>query len=147
MICSAAQSASLAGHTVVALAMHVADKAADRHGRIGAVSDQIIPVAIAQLGDVEPERGQQILGVARRQPALRELFAQRHGLGIAIAGAVEIGLELIEQGEFLVGLELGVVGDVVRRAHEVIEGEDRRAVARMDEPGRHRKILIPVRLA
>ena len=52
--------------TELALAMHVADKAADRHGRIGAVPDQIIPVAIAQLGDVEPERGQQILGVARR---------------------------------------------------------------------------------
>ena len=127
--------------------MHIADKAANRHCRIGAVTDQIIPVAIAQLGDVEPKRSQQILGMTRRQSALRELLTQRHAFRIAIACAVEIGLELIEQGEFLVRFELGVICNVIGGAHEVIEGENRRAVARMDEPRRDWKILIPVRLA
>ena len=61
-----------------ALAMDVADEAADRHGRERAIRDQIVPVAIAQLGDVELERGDQILGVLRRQPALGEHGAQPH---------------------------------------------------------------------
>ena len=43
-----------------ALAVHVADETADRHGRERTISDQIVPVAIAQLGDVELERGDQI---------------------------------------------------------------------------------------
>jgi len=40
-----------------------------------------------------------------------------------------------------------VVGDVVRRAHEFVERQDRRAMARMNEPRRDRKILVAVALA
>jgi hypothetical protein len=39
-----------------------------------------------------------------------------------------------------------VVGDVVGAAHELIEGEDQRAVARLDEPRRYRKIFVAVGL-
>ncbi len=66
-----------------ALAMHVADEAADRHRRECAIADQIVPVAVAQLGDVEPECGEQILRVLRRQVALGERGAQPHRNRIA----------------------------------------------------------------
>jgi len=40
-----------------------------------------------------------------------------------------------------------MVGDVVGCSDEIIEGEDQRAVTRMDDPGRDRKILVGVCLA
>ena len=52
---------------VAAFAVDVADEATDRHGGERAVSDQIVPIAIAQLCDVEPERSEQILRVLRRK--------------------------------------------------------------------------------
>ena len=71
MICSAAQSASLAGQVVAALAMHVEHEAADRHGGVAAIVHQLVPVAIAQLGDVQAEGLEQVLRVLRRQAAAR----------------------------------------------------------------------------
>src|SRR5262245_45769974 len=40
-----------------------------------------------------------------------------------------------------------MIGDVVGGAHEFIEGENGRAMARMDEPRGHGKILVPMALA
>ena len=62
-----------------ALAMHIEHEAADRHRRIAAVVDEVVPVPVAQLGHVHAERGEQVLRVARRQAALGERVAQPHG--------------------------------------------------------------------
>src|SRR5689334_20167791 len=40
-----------------------------------------------------------------------------------------------------------MIGDIVRRAHEVVEGEDQRPMPRRNEERRHRKVLVPVCLA
>ena len=40
-----------------------------------------------------------------------------------------------------------MIGDIVGGADEIIEGKDQRPVARMDDPRRHRKVLVAVRLA
>jgi hypothetical protein len=40
-----------------------------------------------------------------------------------------------------------VIGNIVGGAHEIVERKNRPAVARSNEPGRHREILIPVTLA
>ncbi len=147
MICSAAHKRVVGGPGRAALAMHVEHEAADRHRRIAAIVDQVVPIAVAELGDVEPERGEQILGVARRQLALVELRPQRDADRIVVAAAEQGRLQPVEQRELLRRRQRGMVGDVVGGAHEIVEREDRRAVARMDEPRGHRKILVPMALA
>src|SRR3954451_10376740 len=40
-----------------------------------------------------------------------------------------------------------MIGNVIGGAHEIVKGEDQRAVPRMDDEGPHRKVLVPVCLA
>jgi hypothetical protein len=47
------------------LAVDVEDETSNRHGGIGAISDQVVPVVIAKLGHVHAEGGQQVLGMPR----------------------------------------------------------------------------------
>jgi hopene-associated glycosyltransferase HpnB len=49
--------------------------------------------------------------------------------------------------ELLPGIGRRVIGDIVGRAREAIEGEDRRAQLGAHQPRGHRKILVPVPLA
>jgi hypothetical protein len=78
-----------------AFAMDVEHEAADRHGGIGAVADQVVPVAVAQLGYVHAERGEQVLGVTRRQRPRRQLLAQPHRDRIIVVLAEQARLEPI----------------------------------------------------
>ena len=73
-----------------ALAMHIEHEAADRHRRVAAIMNEIVPVRVAQLGHVHAERGEQILRVARRKPALGERVAQPHGFAIVAALAEQV---------------------------------------------------------
>ena len=63
-----------------ALAVHVEHIASDRHRRISAIVDQIVPIRIAMLAGVQFERPEQIERVLRRQAALRQHVAQRRRL-------------------------------------------------------------------
>ena len=83
----------------------------------------------------------------RRQIALGQRRAQPHRGGIFVVGAGEAGIEAIEQASFSGRRQRGMIGDVVGGAHEIVERQDRRAVARMNKPRRNREILIPVSLA
>ena len=114
--------------------MHVEHEAADRHGGISAVRDQVVPVFVAQLGHVEPERSQQILRVARRQPALGQCGPQAHRLGIIVAIAEQVRFQPVELRELLIDRERRVVRDVVGDTHEFVEGENDAAMARVDQP-------------
>ena len=67
--------------------MDVEHETPDRHRRIAAIMNEIVPILVAQLGHVHAERGEQILRVARRKSALGERVAQPHGFGIVIASA------------------------------------------------------------
>ena len=67
MTCSAAHSASLAGHSVGWFAMHVEHEATDRRRRIAAIVHEVGPIGVAQLGDVAAERFQQVERMPVRQ--------------------------------------------------------------------------------
>ena len=82
-----------------------------------------------------------------RKLALGERRAKPHRDRIVGVGAVEPRFEAIEQTKFFGRRERCVIGNVVGGAHEIVERQDRRAIARMNEKGRNREILIPVALA
>ena len=131
----------------MALAVDIEHEAPDRHGRISAIADQIVPVAVAQLGHVHAERGQQVLGMARRKTALGKLVAQRNSRRFVVVAAKQRRFEAIEKFEFLGRLQSRMIGDVVGGAHEIVERQDRSAMARTDDARGDRKVLIPVPLA
>jgi len=85
--------------------------------------------------------------VLRRQLALDQRCPQPHRGRIGIVVAGEAGIEAIEQRELLLRRQRGVIGNVVGGAHEIVERKDRSAMARVNKPGRHRKIFVPVTLA
>ena len=136
------------GHRPCDFAMQVEHEAADRRRRIAAVVHQLVPVGVAPLGDVAAEGFQQIERMAVREiraPAgqTRSAFAFRAGAGLA----AQPRLQPIELGKLLPGIGRRVVGDIVGRAREPVEGQDRRAQLGAHEPRGHRKILVPVSLA
>jgi len=96
---------------------------------------------------VQAEGGQQILRVPRRQRPLREREPQPDPRRFRLQLAEERVLQAIQMVELVLLGQRRVVGDVVRRAHEIVERQDSGAVARMDEPRGDGKILVAVALA
>ncbi len=127
--------------------MHVEHETSDRHRRIAAVMDDLVPVLVAQLGDVHAEGDQQVKSMARGHAARGERPAQADSDILRLAGPGEFGLEQIQQPQLLVARQARMVGDVVGGAHEIVEGEDQRPMLGADDPGRDRKVLVPVCLA
>ena len=71
-------------------AVHVEHEAADRHGRVAAIVHELVPVGVAQLGDVaagRPRAGR-ARGAAVR-PRSASARAQRLGLGVGVAAPGE----------------------------------------------------------
>ena len=108
---------------------------------------QLVPVAVAQLVDVEPERRDQVLRVTRRETALGQHGAQRHALRIGRARPQQTRLQAIEQFELALGREVRMVGDIVGHADELVERQDRSAEARGNELRGDGKVLVPMPLA
>ena len=84
-----------------ALAVHIEHEAPDRHRRVAAIVNEIVPVLVAQLGHVHAERDEQVLRVARRQAALGERVAQPHGFRIVVALPEQIRFQPVELLELL----------------------------------------------
>ena len=97
-----------------ALAMHVEHEAADRHRRIAAIVDQLVPVRVAVLGDVLAERLEQVLRVLRRQVALGQRRTQRDAGRVVVVAAEQARLQAVEMRE-LVGLAQASDGRRCRR--------------------------------
>ena len=127
--------------------MHVEHEAPDRHRRIAAIVNDVVPVLVAQLGDVHPERDQHVERVARRHRALGQRLAQVDRLFLRVALAQQFRLEQVEIAQLLVRAERGVVGDVVGGPDEIVIAEDQRPVTRMNDPRRDREILVAVGLS
>ena len=127
--------------------MHVEHEAADRHRRQRAITDEVVPVAIAKLRHVELERGEQILGMPRRKRPLGERVAQPDRDSVVVVLAGETCVEPIEQIELLLRRQRGMIGDIVGGAHKIVERQDGAAVARMNQEGGDREILVPVSLS
>src|SRR5260370_11375558 len=131
----------------IGLAVNVEDKTANRHRRISAVFDQLVPSPVAQLGDIHAERREQILGVAWRQVPVFECSTQSLRHRFALDMAEKAGLKRVKMGKFLVRLERRMIGDVVSGADEFIEGQNGGAMLRFDQYGCDREILVPVTFA
>ena len=116
-----------------ALAVHVADETTHRHRRQRTITDEIVPIAITQFGHVEPERGEQILRMARRKASRSKCVAQLDRDRIFVVAADKASLETIEQAKLLVRRKCSVIGDIVSGADKIIECQDHLAMARMNE--------------
>ena len=129
------------------LAVDVENVAPDRHCRIAAIVDQVVPAGVAKLGHVKPERLEQVERVARGEARLRERPTQRDADAFIVALPEQRGFEAIEPEKLLFPREIGMVGDVVGGPHEFVKGQNRRAMPRLDQSRRHREILVPVGLS
>jgi hypothetical protein len=130
-----------------ALAMDVEHEAADRHGRIPAIMNYLVPVLVTKFCHIHPERDEDIERVTGRHRTLRQRAAKIDGLGLAVAASQQLRLEQVEQSELLARFERGVIGDVVGGTHKIVERKDQRPVTRMNDPRRDRKVLVAVSLA
>ena len=130
-----------------ALAVDVEHEAPDRHRRIPAIVNHLVPVLVAQLGHIHPERDQDIERMARRHRTLRQRAPQIDRLGLAVAPPQQFGFEQIEISELVARAERRVIGDVVGGPDEIVERENQRPVTRMNDPRRDRKVLVAVSLA
>ena len=83
--------------------------------------DDLVPVLVAQLGHVHPERDEHVERVARRHAAFGQRVPQADGLGLGIAPAEQFRLEQVEISELLVRRQRRVVGDVVGGADEIVD--------------------------
>jgi hypothetical protein len=130
-----------------ALAMDVEHEPADRHRRVTAIMNHFVPVLVTKLRHVHPEGDQDVEGVARRHWTFRQRAPQVDGLGLGFALAQQLGFEQIEQSKLVRSRERRMIGDVVGGPDEIVERKDQRAVARMNDPRRDRKVLVAVSLA
>ena len=85
--------------------------------------------------------------MARRHRTLRQRAAQIDRLRLAVALAQQFGLEQIEISELVALAERRMIGDIVGGPDKIVECEDQRPVARMNDPRRDRKVLVAVSFA
>ena len=114
-----------------ALAMHVEHKAPDRHRRIAAIVDQLVPIGVAMLGNVQ--RNALSRSWACWGDRLRSASAARRQYRPGYDHRGRAGLPRGDRGARACPSRSGfVVGDVVGDPHEFVERQDRRggAVAR-----------------
>ena len=77
--------------------MDVEHEPSDRHRRVAAIMNHLVPVLVAKLGHVHPERDQDVEGVARRHRTFRQRAPQVDRLRLGVAFAEQFGFEQIEK--------------------------------------------------
>ena len=117
-----------------ALAVNVEHEPPDRHGRIAAIVNELVPVRVAKLADVHPEGGQQVERMARRHRTFRQRPPQIDGFRLAVALAEQLSLEQIEVSELGFRIQRRMIGDVVRGTDKIVESQDHRPMTRVDDP-------------
>ncbi len=131
-------------------AVQVEQVAPDRVGRERAIAEQVVPVVVAQLDRVLLEGGDEIDAVLRRDAGLGQARAQAVGgreggvFGVAPGDGV---LEALEAADLVLRRQRRVVGDVVDRPGEAVEGRDVRPQARRQQPGADGEVLVARALA
>ena len=133
----------IGGPSRAALAVNVEHEASDWHGRVRAIAHQVVPVAVAQLGHIHSEGGEQILRVARRELAICEVRAQGDAGRISVALAEQGRLESSDERKLLPRRKRRVIGNVVGGAHEVVERQDWPTMARIDAAATPRENFRP----
>src|SRR5215213_8425617 len=113
--------------------MHIEHETSDRHCRIAAIINELVPVLIAQLARVHAEGMEQILRMARRKSAFVERLLQSPCFLACARVADETVFKPIEQLELFLSAQRSMIGDVICRPDKVIECQDDVTVARMNE--------------
>src|SRR3954451_23068403 len=80
-----------------ALAMDVEHEPSDWHRRVRAVMNELVPVLVAKLCHVHPERDQQAPRMARRKAARGERLAQNYRLALRLCLTEQAGIKLVEE--------------------------------------------------
>ena len=117
-----------------AFAMNIEHEAPDRHGRISAIVDHLVPVLVTKLGHVHAESDENVQSMAWRHRALRQRVPKPDCLRLAIALAQQFGFEQVEITKLLALAERAMIGDIVGGSDEIVERQDQSAVARMYDP-------------
>ena len=127
--------------------MHVENETAYRRRGERAIIHQLRPICVAVLSGVQPEGLEQIQRMLRAQAGLGKRKAQRLGVRIGWSAPGERIVEIVEKLKLRLWRQGRVIGDIVRGAHEAIEGEDRTSPLLAEQPRGDRKILVTVALA
>src|SRR5262245_17741241 len=85
--------------------------------------------------------------MTRRERARRKLYAQRDADRVGVAAAEQSRFQPIHQRQFFLRRQGRMIGYVIRSAHKFVEGKDRGAMTRMNEPRRDGEVLVAVSLA
>src|ERR1700722_1583029 len=127
--------------------MHVENETADRRRGQSAIIHQLRPISVAALPRVEPKGLQQIQGMPRAQAALGKRKPQRLGFIGRRSAPGERIVEIVEKLELRLGREGRMIGYVIGRPPEAIEGENGSSALLAQQPRGDRKILVPMTLA
>ena len=114
--------------------VHVENKTADRRRGQSAIIHQLRPVGVTVLPRVEPKGLKQIQGMLRAQAGLGKLKPQGLGFVSRRPAPGERVVEIVEKLELRLRRQSRVIGDIVRRTHEAIEGENRTTALLAQEP-------------
>jgi len=132
-------------------AVEMKQQATDRVCRATAVIEQLGAVGVARLGGVLRERVEQVGEERHGQAMSGQLNGQRpEHLGPARRWRPtgrdrhEISAKRGQVGEARVGRRIAFIGDVVGRAGEAVDRNDRRTKLRRTQPGGHRKVFVVI---
>ena len=114
--------------------VHVENEAADRRRGQSAIVHELGPVSVTVLSRVKPKCFKQIERMFRAQSGLGKLKPQRLGFVRRRPAPGERVVEIVEELELRLWRQRRVIGDIVSRAHEAIEGQDRTAPLLAQEP-------------
>ena len=127
--------------------MHVENEPADWRRRQSAIIHEFRPVGVAVLPRIQPKSFQQIQGMLRTQASPGKLKPQRFGFVGRRPAPRERIVEIVEKLELRFWRQSRVIGDIIGRAHEPVEGHDRTPSLLAEQPRSDGKILVPVALA
>jgi len=127
-------------------AMHIEHEATDRHRRITAVVDQLVPVLVTQLGHVASKRDKQIARMLTIQSALFADAAQTRRDILIGTNAHQRVVQPVQQRKLLIAAQGWVIRNIVGGANEIVKAHDRRAMTG-HKNGRDGKILVAMGFA
>ena len=135
------------GQTVllcVVVAEEVEDEAADGHGRITAVGQEVVEGAVAWGGHVHPEGPQEVVQEVPGDPMAANGFGQ--GGKNRTPGGIETGPEafspFVEPPEAFGRFQTGFVGKVVGGSRKGVDAADVRAEGFGDQAGADGKVFV-----
>jgi hypothetical protein len=128
------------------LAVQAEQEAADGIGGAGAVMEKLGPIGVAGHRRVLPESVEHQARLREPGAVLGRGGVQRGRCRHGRVPGEERPLHRVETRQLLLRRKVGRIGDVVRRAHEAVEGQHRPPFRARQGEGGDGKILVAIRL-